>query len=240
MSSTPTGAGALTTAGEAVGAITQQKLTYRRYVKFGDVDDGQGNISKFIKVSSIVSESDKKEPEKVKIKDATTGQEIEIANPYVGKAVSFANSERDGFEQFSENDLITYDIKSFEGAELLNPDPAIRLYIYKKGLQVFQNSLAQGIMKSMADGTTLTPEFNGTTVDLRIGTDEDGTNSINKAPARRAMTLDDKLYKQLIAAGKSEVEAQAILSFINNMSAASGGAGEGGAAELEKETVEVV
>lgn len=193
------------------GAISQQKTTSRRYVKLGQVDDGQGNLTTVIKTSSVVSESDKKEPEK--IKDA---EGKEIPNPYAGLPVSWANAERDGLVLFSENDAISYSVKSFEGAELLNPDPAMRLYIYNKGLAVFQTSLVQAYMKSLKEGTAEPEaEFNGVTLDLRVGTDDEGTYSINKAPQRRAQTDEDKLVKLLKATGKTDEQIAMILAVIN-------------------------
>jgi hypothetical protein len=216
---------------EVVGAVTQQKTTYRKYVSWKTTDDGQGNITRNISGFSVVSESDKKEPDKIKVTDKSTGVVTEVPNPYAGQPVSFANAEREELELFSENDVILYDVKSFEGAEFLIPDPAIRLYIFRRGLSTFQTALANGLMKSYAEGTTDTPEFNGITVDLRVGTDEEGTYSINKAPARRAMTLDDKLYKVLIAAGKTDAEARALIAVINATSAS--------VAVAEQEEVEI-
>jgi hypothetical protein len=198
------------------GVITQQKTTSRRYVKLAQVDDGQGNLTTVIKTSSVVSESDKKEPDK--IKDASGA---EVPNPYAGLPVSWANAERDGLVLFSENDAISYSVKSFEGAEILNPDPAMRLYIYNKGLAVFQTSLVQAYMKSLKEGTTEPEaEYNGTTLDLRVGIDDEGTYSINKAPSSRRLTDEDKLVKLLKATGKTDAQIAMILVVINASQAA--------------------
>ena len=192
---------------QAVGAITQQKTTYRRYVKFGTVDDGQGNLTKVIVKSSILGETDKKEPEK--LKDGTL-------NPHAGLPTSWAEAERDGFELFAENDVIGYSVKDFSGAELLNPDPAMRLYIYNRGLSTFQTSVANALMKSLKEETTEPEaEFSGLTVDLRVGTDEEGNYSINKAPSRRSTTDEEKLVKLLKATGKTDAQIALILAVIN-------------------------
>src|SRR5882672_2266638 len=196
MSTTPTGTGTAQNA-DAVGAIRQDKTTTRRYVKFGSTDDGQGNVTKTITKSSILTEKEKKEPEK--LKDGTP-------NPHSGMSTDWADAERDGFEVFNENDVISYSVTSWDGAELLNPDPAMRLYIYNRGLATFQTSVANALMKSLKEETSgeLVPEFNGVAVDLRVGIDEEGNYSINKQPARRAVYPEDKLIKMLRAAGASE------------------------------------
>lgn len=211
MSTNPTGAGAVSNDTAGVGAIRQDKTTYRRYVKFGTTDDGQGNVTKTISKSSILGETDKKEPEK--LKDGTP-------NPHAGVSTSWAEAERDGFEMFNENDIIGYSVTSWEGAELLNPDPAMRLYIYNRGLATFQTSVTNALMKSLkesegaAASSELEPEFNGVTVDLRVGTNEDGDYSINKAPARRAVDPEDKLIKMLRATGADEAKIQAVLAIV--------------------------
>ncbi len=204
---------ATTTAGnptDAVGAIRQDKTTYRRYVKFGTTDDGQGNVTKTISKSSILGETDKKEPEK--LKDGSP-------NPHAGVSTSWADAERDGFEMLNENDIVGYSVTSWDGAELLNPDPAMRLYIYNRGLATFQTSVANALMKSLkesegAAAAELEPEFNGVTVDLRIGTDEEGNYSINKQPARRAVDPEDKLIKMLRATGADEAKIAAVLAIV--------------------------
>lgn len=212
---------------DAVGAIRQDKTTYRRYVKFGTTDDGQGNVTKTISKSSILGETDKKEPEK--LKDGSP-------NPHAGVSTSWAEAERDGFEKFNENDIVGYSVTSWEGAELLNPDPAMRLYIYNRGLATFQTSVANALMKSLKEETAgeLQPEFDGVTVDLRVGTDEEGNYSINKAPARRAVDPEDKLIKMLRATGASEDKIQQVLAIVRATAAA-----EAGTADAKQEEVEV-
>jgi len=225
MSTTPTGTGTAQNA-DAVGAIRQDKTTTRRYVKFGSTDDGQGNVTKTITKSSILTEKEKKEPEK--LKDGTP-------NPHSGMSTDWADAERDGFEVFNENDVISYSVTSWDGAELLNPDPAMRLYIYNRGLATFQTSVANALMKSLKEETSgeLVPEFNGVAVDLRVGIDEEGNYSINKQPARRAVDPEDKLIKMLRAAGASEEKIAAVLAIVRATAAS-----EAAVADV-KEEVEV-
>lgn len=198
---------------DAVGAIRQDKTTTRRYVKFGSTDDGQGNVTKTITKSSILTEKEKKEPEK--LKDGT-------ANPHAGMSTDWADAERDGFEVFNENDVVSYSVTSWDGAELLNPDPAMRLYIYNRGLATFQTAVANALMKSLKEETSgeLVPEFNGVTVDLRVGIDEEGNYSINKQPARRAVDPEDKLIKMLRATGADEAKIAAVLAIVRATAAA--------------------
>lgn len=207
MSSTTVGAGAASSNKDAVGAIRQDKTTTRRYVKFGSTDDGQGNVTKTITKSSILTEKEKKEPEK--LKDGTP-------NPHAGMSTDWADAERDGFEVFNDNDIVSYSVTSWDGAELLNPDPAMRLYIYNRGLATFQTAVANALMKSLKEETSgeLVPEFNGITVDLRVGIDEEGNYSINKQPARRAVDPEDKMIKTMRAAGVPEDKIAAILAIV--------------------------
>lgn len=225
MASTTVGTGAAQNS-DAVGAIRQDKTTTRRYVKFGSTDDGQGNVTKTITKSSILTEKEKKEPEK--LKDGTP-------NPHANMSTDWADAERDGFEVFNENDVVSYSVTSWDGAELLNPDPAMRLYIYNRGLATFQTAVANALMKSLKEETSgeLVPEFNGVTVDLRVGIDEEGNYSINKQPARRAVDPEDKLIKMLRATGASEEKIAAVLAIVRATAAS-----EAAVADV-KEEVEV-
>jgi hypothetical protein len=206
---------ATTVTSEGVGAVSQEKKTARRYVKIVDIKDAQGNITREIDESSILQETDKKEPAKIKGLD---GKEID--NPHAGLPVSWANAERKGFEVFSENDVVTYNIKSVEGFNLLIPDPATQLYIIQKGLDTFQQAQLTAFFKALAENTSEpTPAYTGATLDLRIGVGEDGEYSINKTPSKRAMSDEDKLIKQLRAIGTPEDKIAAVLAVIRASSA---------------------
>ena len=180
--------------------------------------DAQGNVTREIDESSILQETEKKEP--AKIKD-TIGKDID--NPHAGLPVSWANAERKGFELFSENDVITYNIKSVEGFNTLIPDPAVQLYVIQKGLDTFQQIQLTAFFKSLAENTTEpTPAFTGVTLDLRVGIGEDGDYSINKAPTKRAQSPMDKLIKNLQATGYTEAQIQAVLALLTAQGAAPG------------------
>jgi hypothetical protein len=181
-------------------AITSEKVTYRRYVKLVAGDDGKTTI----KETRILAETDKKAPAKLKNGDP---------NPLAGLSVNWATAEEDGLMLFSENEVVSYDVKSFEGAELLVPDEAVRLYIFQVGLSSVQTARANGIMKAVKEGTPEPePEFNQNTIDLRVGTDDEGSNSINRAPSRRSLSDLDKLIKQLTAMGIPPEKQAAVLA----------------------------
>jgi hypothetical protein len=171
-----------------VSAISQQKQTARQYVELGSTTNSDGNTTSVIKSRSILVESEKKEPEK--LKDGTP-------NPLSGVAVNWANAERAGLTQFSENEFVTYDINSLEGFTLLYPDPKQQLYVIQKGHSAFQTQLIQAATKALKEDTAEpTPELDGQTVDLRVGTDEAGTFSLNNLPSKQKVSTLDKFIKQ--------------------------------------------
>jgi hypothetical protein len=182
-------------------SITSEKVTYRRYVKYGTDSDTGKTV---IKETRILAETDKKAPAKLKNGDP---------NPLSGLSVNWATAEEEGFSLFSENEVVSYDVKSFDGAAFLVPDEAVRLYIFQVGLSSVQTARANGIMKAIKEGTPEPePEFNAASIDLRVGTDDEGSNSINRAPARRSMSDLDKLIKQLTAMGIPPERQAAVLA----------------------------
>jgi hypothetical protein len=200
MSTAIVGAGNVNNTDNNSSAITSEKVTYRRYVKLVAGDDGKTTI----KETRILAETDKKAPAKLKNGDT---------NPLAGLSVNWATAEEDGLMLFSENEVVSYDVKSFEGAELLVPDEAVRLYIFQVGLSSVQTARANGIMKAIKEGTPEPePEFNQNTIDLRVGTDDEGSNSINRAPSRRSLSDLDKLIKQLTAMGIPPEKQAAVLA----------------------------
>jgi hypothetical protein len=197
-------------------SIQQESVIYRRYVKYGQVDsDGQGTMKTVIVKSSILAETEKKEPATIKVKDEA-GNSKEVPNPYAGLPSVWAEAERDGFELFSENKAIIYSAKSLEALELLSPDPAIRLYIYQTGLSSIQTARANAFAKALDENAASpTPLYNGETLDLQSGIGEDGEFSFNKQPSKRGLTDEDKMVKLLKAQGKTDAQIQAILAIIN-------------------------
>ena len=184
---------------DAVGAISQRKDTARRYVELSSVPDASGNTTTVIKTQSILVESEKKDKD--------------------GKAVNWANAEAAGLTLFNENEFTTYDIKSLDGFTLLYPDPKQQLYIIQKGHSAWQTQCIQAAMKANKEGEAEpTPELDGLNIDLRVGVDENGTYSIATLPSKRGLSLEDKLMKQLVAAGYSEADAStAVLTLIKTM-----------------------
>lgn len=196
-----------------VGSISSRKDTARRYVELGTITDANSNTTTVIKTQSILVESEKKEPEK--LQDGS-------ANPNAGKPVNWANAEKQGLKVFNENEFTTYDIKSLDGFALLYPDPKQQLYIIQKGHSAWQTQCIQAAMKANKDGEAEpTPELDGQTIDLRVGVDENGTFGIGTLPSKRGLSLDDKLLKQLVAAGYSEDQAEAaVRALLASMQAA--------------------
>ena len=176
---------------EQAGALSTEKVTYRRYVVFGtDPDTGKSVITK----ERILAQADG-------VDKAT------------GVPQNWAKAVADGFTQFSENDVLTYNVKSLEGIDLLVPDKAQQLYIFQTGLATVQTARANAFMKSLKEGTAEpTADYDQVELDLRVGVDDEGTYSINKTPSRRGLSNEDKLRKQLTAMGVSEDKQEAVLA----------------------------
>lgn len=163
----------------AAGALSSEKITNRRYVKFGTDKEGKTIIEEQ-RVLAVADSKDKK----------------------TGLSVNWQKAEDDGFVLFSQNDAIAYSVKSQEGFELLSPDEEIRMYIINTGLSTIQTARAQAFMKANAENTAEPePLYNDATLDLRVGVGEDGEFSINKTPSRRSLSDIEKLIKQLTALG---------------------------------------
>ena len=171
------------------GALSSEKVTYRKYVKLGTDKEGKT----IVEDQRILAEADSK--------DAKTGV-----------AVNWQKAENDGFILFSENDVVNYSVKTAAGFELLIPDEEIRMYLINAGLSTIQTARANAYMKAMAEGTAEPmPEYSDATLDLRIGVGEDGEYSINKTPSRRSLSDIEKLVKQLTALGIPREQQKSVL-----------------------------
>lgn len=217
MSTAPVGAGVVDQTSTGAGGVSTEKVTVRRYVLLGtDPDTNKPVITK----ERILQETDKKVPAK-----NSKGE----PNVNAGLSVNWAKAEEDGYTLLSENEAITYDVKSFEGAELLNPDPAIRLYIYQTGLATIQTSRIQAFAKALVENAPEpTSEFNQVTLDLRVGIGEDSEYSFNKAPSKRGLSNEEKLIKQLTAMGVPPERQEAVLAAMLAAMTASGDEAEVG------------
>lgn len=182
------------------GALSTEKITYRRYVKFGTDKEGKTVIDE----QRILAET--------AAKDKKTGL-----------SANWQKAEDDGLTLLSSNEFINYAVKSSDGFELLVPDEAQRLYIIGVGLDSVQTARANAFMKANAEGTAEpTPEFNDYTLDLRIGVGDDSEYSINKEPSRRTLTNDQKLEKTIKSLGLSDDAVAAFLvSYAQNLAAQS-------------------
>lgn len=203
MSTTTAGTATLTASSEqndAIGSVSSDKTTYRRYVKFGTDENGKTTI----KETRILAETAKKASEKLK-----NGE----VNPFAGLSTNWADAEEEGFTLLSENEVVVYNVKSFAGAAILSPDETIRLYIYNVGLASIQTARANALMKATKENTAEPEaEFNQVVIDLRVGVNDDGDYSLNKAPSRRTVDPLDKLIKQMSVMGISPEKISQMLA----------------------------
>jgi hypothetical protein len=171
------------------GSLSSEKVTTRRYVKFGTDKEGKTVIEE----QRVLAEADSKDKK-------------------TNLAVNWQKAEDDGFVLFSQNDAVVYTVKDSSGFELLCPDEEIRMYIINTGLSTIQTARAQAYMKANAENTPEPePLYNDSTLDLRTGVGEDGEYSINKTPSRRSLSDMEKLIKSLRALGLSDEAMKDVL-----------------------------
>lgn len=174
------------------GAVSTDKSVYRRYVKLGTVTEGDTT--------------------KTTIGEQRIMQETAAKDKKSGLSQNWQKAEDDGLVVFNENEVVSYAVNSQEGFELLIPDAEQRLYIINAGLSNLQTSKAQAFMKAMAEGTAEpTPQFNQTTLDMRVGIGEDQEYSIQVAPQRRTLTDQQKLEKTLKSLNLAPDQLEALL-----------------------------
>jgi hypothetical protein len=196
------------------GAVSQEKVTYRRYVILGTEESGPNAGRSVISKERILAETD--------------------AKAKSGLSVNWQKAEDEGYTLLSENEVITYDVKSEEGTASLIPDAIQRLYVFNIGLSSLQTARANAIMKALKEGAAEpTPEFNQQTIDLRVGVGEDGDYSINKAPSRKSMSDMDKLIKMLDAMGVAPDKRDGVLAALLAAQASSAEVAEEAAAVQE-------
>jgi len=183
----------------AVGSISTEKVTYRAYIKTSADKDGKPVIDK-LQAKAASGKLDKES----------------------GLPENWARAEKEGMTVFNENEFVRYAVKTKDAAALLIPDETQYMYIFQAGLNYLQNAKANAVSVAQKEGTPEPEaEFNGLTIDLRIGTDNEGTNSINEAPTRRAQTDEEKLIKMLKASNKTDEQIQQILAIVRATAAAS-------------------
>jgi hypothetical protein len=171
------------------GALSTEKVTYRKYVKLDTDKEGKTIVSD----QRILAEADSKDKK-------------------TGLAVNWQKAEDDGFLLFAQNDVTTYNVKTREGFELLVPDEEIRMYVINTGLSTIQTARANAFMKAMKEGAAEPePEYNDATLDLRVGVGEDGEYSINKTPSRRSLSDIEKLIKTLTSLGMTPEQQKVVL-----------------------------
>ncbi len=175
------------------GAVSTDKSVYRGYAELKTVTDSDGTTKTVLGERRIMQET--------AAKDKNTGL-----------SQNWQKAENDNLILFNENEVISYAANSWEGAEILVPDSDQRLYIFNAGLSNLQTSKAQAFMKTMAEGTAEpTPQFNQTTLDLRVGIGDEGEYSIQNAPQRRTLTDQQKLEKTLKSLNLAPEALEALL-----------------------------
>lgn len=164
-----------------VGAITTQKITYRRYVKTAVDKDGKTVITdSAIQAASQKSDKDTGIPE------------------------NWARLERDGYSLFSENDAVFYTVKTEEGEQHLIPDSTQRLYFFQTGLDNRQGAIVQSKMKELdTSSTEPAPMYNQETFDLK--------EDINEPVSKQRLDPVEKIKRQITALGLSPEEIQQVL-----------------------------
>lgn len=180
------------TADVNAGAISTDKSVYRRYVKLGTVTEGDTT--------------------KTVIQEQRIMQETAAKDKNTGLSQNWQKAEDDGLVVFNENEVISYAVNSQEGFELLIPDAEQRLYIINAGIGNLQTSKAQAFMKAMVEGAAEpTPQFNQSTLDMRVGIGDEGEYSIQNAPQRRTLTDQQKLEKTLKSLNLAPDQLEALL-----------------------------
>jgi hypothetical protein len=170
---------------DTTGALTTEKSTVRKYVKFGTDDKG----------STIITDT--------KIQ-AEAQAKVTEDGPYKGMPVNWAKLEKDGYTIFSENEFVRYTVKSVAGFTHLVTSEEQQVYIIQAGLNYIQNAKANKIMDEMVEGSPEpTPSSNQETIDLR--------EAINEEPTRRSMTPMEKIQKTIAALNLSQDEIDKIL-----------------------------
>jgi len=113
------------------------------------------------------------------------------------KNLSWTKLEKDGYQQWNQNEFIKYTVNSDEGFNLLVPDETQRLYIIQAGLNYLQNSKANAFMAARQEtaGNENSPTYNDQVIDLR--------EAINEPPSKRALTDQQKLERLVKQMGLS-------------------------------------
>lgn len=172
-----------------VGALTTEKVTYRKYVKL-DTDE-KGNT--IVKEKKLQAEAQAKVP--ADSKDYPDS---------IGISVNWAKLEKEGYTLFSENEFTRYTVKSEDGFASLVPDEAQRVYIIQSGLNYLQNAKANGLMDETEENNPVpTPSYQQATIDLR--------DAINEPPTRKSLTDMEKLERTIASLNLSPEQTADLL-----------------------------
>ncbi|MDR3392474.1 MAG: hypothetical protein P4L77_12155 [Sulfuriferula sp.] len=178
----------------ATGAITTEKQTYRTYIQTSSDKDGKTVV------------------DKIKAQAEASAKVTDKNDPLFGLATNWAKLEREGWTLLCENEFVRYNIKSVDGFFALVTDKDQQNYIIQCGLNYAMNAKANAAMVALKDGTPEpTPEFDGETIDLRVGVGSEGKYSINEPPSRKSLTDIEKLMKTLGGLNLTQEQKEAML-----------------------------
>ena len=126
-----------------------------------------------------------------------------VAKAEVKDQVNWKKLEAEGWNQFNENVMIRYTVKSLVAAQHLIPDEGQLVYIIQTGINYIQNSKANALAVEVKEGTEKEPAYNQEEIDLR--------EWINLPPSKRALTPLEKLERLLASLGLDPAAKAALL-----------------------------
>jgi len=127
-----------------------------------------------------------------------------VAKAEVKDQVNWKKLESEGWQQFNENVVIRYTVKSLAAAQHLIPDEGQLVYVLQTGLNYIQNSKANALAVELKEGSETEPAYNGEEIDLR--------EAINIPPSKRALTPLEKLERLLAGLGLDASAKAALLA----------------------------
>jgi hypothetical protein len=127
-----------------------------------------------------------------------------VAKAEVKDQLNWKKLEADGWQQWNENVMIRYTVKSLAAAQHLVPDEGQFVYVFQTGLNYLQTSKANAMAVEPKEGSENEPAFNQDEIDLR--------EAINTAPSKRSLTPLEKLQRLLAGLGLDEDATNVLLA----------------------------
>jgi hypothetical protein len=127
-----------------------------------------------------------------------------VAKAEVNNQTNWKKLEEEGWQQWNENIVVRYNVKSIPAAQHLVPDEGQFVYVFQTGLNYIQNSKANAIAVESKEGDDAAPAYNNEEIDLR--------EYINIPPSKRALTPLEKLERLLAGLGLDAAAKAALLA----------------------------